>query len=225
MNPGARHDFDSHQEAWLLLPWLANGRLPDALRERTLLHVSSCATCTEELTLQRRLCDALAQPERVSYAPGPSLARLLKRIDATPHEAGQQAPAAVERSAAAQRLPRLAWAATFLLAGALASSLAYLGMSPAYRVHSDAPAPRAQILHIAFARDLTIGEVEQLLRAAHAQVVEGPGGTGIFGVTPLSPDTSGDARQPLQRLAAQLRGDPRVRWVEPLPAASGAPGP
>jgi hypothetical protein len=92
-------------------------------------------------------------------------------------------------------------------------------------VHSDAPAHRAPVLHIAFARDLTIGEVEQLLSAAHAQMIEGPGSTGIFGVTPSNPGTTGDARQPLQRLAAQLRADPRVRWVEPLPAPSSATGP
>ena len=38
----------SHDEAWLSLPWLANGRLPQAERDRLEPHVQTCAACREE---------------------------------------------------------------------------------------------------------------------------------------------------------------------------------
>jgi hypothetical protein len=110
------------------------------------------------------------------------------------------------------------------MAGALASTLAYREMAPDYQVHSDKPALQDQtILHIAFARDLTVADAQYLLSTVHAEVVEGPGSTGIFGVRPSGTEPSGDARQRLQQLRAQLRADPRVRWIEPAPADPDMP--
>ena len=71
----------SHDEAWLSLPWLASGRLPQAERDRLEPHVQTCAACRAELALQRHFCNALTEPERVIYAPGPSFRKLMDRID------------------------------------------------------------------------------------------------------------------------------------------------
>jgi len=83
-------DACSHQDAWLSLPWLANGRLSGAERLRVEEHLRGCALCTREVALQRRLCDVLPEPERVTYAPAPSFRKLMHRIDgltpATPAE-------------------------------------------------------------------------------------------------------------------------------------------
>ena len=89
---------------------------------------------------------------------------------------------------------------------------------PRYATRTDAAdASRPGVLHIAFQRDLTIGEVEELLRANGARVVEGPGSTGIFGVATLSAVPRGAvANEEMLKLASRLRGDPRVRWVEPV---------
>jgi len=78
------------------------------------------------------------------------------------------------------------------------------------------------VLHIAFDRSLTIGEVEELLRSTGARLVEGPGSTGIFGVTPVAV-ASGQAKDAealleMRVLSGRLRADPRVRWIEPLAA-------
>src|SRR5437879_11917134 len=70
-----------HEEAWLLLPWLANGRLSQAQRAMVEEHVRLCPACTQELASQRLICRALAEPDRVTYAPGPSFRKLLDRID------------------------------------------------------------------------------------------------------------------------------------------------
>ncbi len=84
---------------------------------------------------------------------------------------------------------------------------------------------RADVLHIAFDRQLTIGEVEELLRADGARVVEGPGTTGIFGIAPVA--TGERSARRLHQLADRLRTDPRVRWIEPIemddPAAEKSP--
>jgi hypothetical protein len=226
----ATGDFAYHEEAWLLLPWLANGRLSPAEREKVEEHVRVCAACTEELAFQRLMCKALAEPDRVTYAPGPSFRKLLERIDATtPQKPREASKAAAPRSRAARsasialwRPPGLAWAASFVLAIGLAgiASTVYRWSEPLYITHTDAARVTPNVLHIAFDRSLTIGEVEQLLRSDNARVVEGPGSTGIFGVTPVaiaSDHANGpNASREMQVLSARLRADPRVRWVEPI---------
>jgi hypothetical protein len=215
MTSTARHGFNEHQETWLLLPWLVTGRLSEAQREQTRQHVRICGACNTELHLQRRLYAALATPDRVSHAPGPSLVKLMRRIDRTSFRPG--ASQHVQRSPD----PCFAWAATALVAGALLGTLAYRGLAPAYRVHADDPAGASQVLHIAFARDLTVDEMQTLLSSAGAQVVEGPQAGGLFGVRATA---GADAGQ-LQNLARRLRDEPQIRWVEPLPSQepSGTP--
>jgi len=230
----------AHEDSWLLLPWLANGRLSQAQRARVEEHVRACAPCAHELAQQRLMCEALSGPERVTYAPGPSFRKLMERIDGREGRALQR-PAALPASPArlpallrsAWRPPGLAWAASFLLmlcVGALAPT-AYRWSQPLYTTHTAAPAGAPQVLHVAFVPALSMAEVGELLRSAGARVVEGPDPTGIVGVVPETPTARGGAiadaaGQALPALAARLRSDARVRWVEPIAAgdASGATG-
>jgi hypothetical protein len=101
---------------------------------------------------------------------------------------------------------------------------AYRWSEPLYVTKSDTPAetPGQGVLHIAFDRELTIGEVEELLRADGARVVSGPDATGIFGIAPVA-RAGGSENQPLLRLSDRLRTDPRVRWVEPIDTDDAAP--
>jgi hypothetical protein len=230
-----------HEETWLLLPWLANDRLSGAERQRAEEHVRLCDECTGELAAQRALCDALSAPERVTYAPGPSFRKLLERIDGP----GAQAPrggesAAAPRgvaialrgrgknrtgSAALWRPPGLAWAASFLGMVAMTATMAvaYHWSEARYTPVLDRSDQRPpQVLQIAFDRDLTIGAVEELLRADGARVVEGPDTTGIFGIAPVAHAGERDVNQ-LRRLATRLRADPRVRWVQPIDIDDTAP--
>ena len=113
-----------HEEVWLLLPWLATGRLSTAEREMAEEHIRRCSACEQELAAQHLLGNTLTEPERVTYAPGPSFRKLLDRIDADEGKA----PARPTRRAAnisslidrlghvsLWRPPGLAWAASFLL--------------------------------------------------------------------------------------------------------------
>ncbi|MGH8265922.1 MAG: zf-HC2 domain-containing protein, partial [Steroidobacteraceae bacterium] len=210
-----------HQESWLLLPWLANGRLDPLQRLRVEQHVRGCSRCAREVELQRLICRTLTEPERVTHAPGPSLRKLLLRIDARP---APSRPAHARASAwrPAWRPPGLAWAATFVLAVGLLTTLAttvYRWSQPLYVTHTDAAPASPAVLHVAFDRSLTLGEVHEVLQSAGGRVVEGPDSTGIFSVAPVAAPTAAvraDAASRLRSLAERLRADVRVRWVEPL---------
>jgi hypothetical protein len=223
-------DACSHQDAWLSLPWLANGRLSGTERLRVEEHVRGCTLCTREVAMQRRLCDVLTEPERVTYAPGPSFRKLMDRIDGrapvtlVEPRVARLRPFAARRSAA-WRPPGLAWAASFLLLVGFVGLAAttYRWSQPRYTTYTSAPQTSTAVLHVAFVPSLSIAEVGDALHSAGARVVEGPDGTGIFGVTPAaaSPNAA-DASPELQALAARLRADSRVRWIEPLSGAAAA---
>jgi len=223
----------SHADAWQMLPWLANGRLSGAERVRVEEHVRGCVQCTREVALQRRLCEVLTEPERITYAPGPSFRKLMDRIDGRKPGAGAQplisAPPALAlaaRRSSAWRPPGVAWAASFVLAVGLfgLATTTYRWSQPRYITHTAAPAPASvAVLHVAFVPSLPISEVGEALRSAGARAVEGPDDTGIVGVAPLVAATSAaEGSAELHTLAARLRADARVRWVEPLAGAAPA---
>jgi len=217
-----------HEEARLALPWLANGRLSQGERDKIEPHVRGCAACREELAFQRLLCNVLTEPDRVTYAPGPSFRKLMDRIDGAapqarkPGDSIRTAPTPARSrnrrwgslDISLWRPPGLAWAASFVLMVGLAGivSSVYQKSQPNYTTHTDAPVPAPNVLHIAFNRTLTIGEAEEVLHSTGAHIVEGPDSTGIFGVAPSTSTNDG-----LHILSVRLRADPRVRWVQPVP--------
>ena len=207
-----------HDEAWLLLPWLANGRLSGEQQVWVEEHVQSCAKCTEELAVQQRLCEAFTAPDRVTYAPGPSFRKLLDKLDSpSPEDAEKAEPRSRARAGASRlgqalwRPPGFAWAASFILMVGMTAMIAttYRWSQPVYGTHSD-PRVENHVLQISFDRALPIGEVGEVLRANGARVVSGPDATSVFEITPLKSSDS------LRELAARMRSDPRVRWVEPV---------
>jgi hypothetical protein len=231
-----------HEEVWLLLPWLATGRLAPAERELAEDHVRHCKTCEQELAVQHLMGNALNEPDRVTYAPGPSFRKLMDRIegDSSAGRAQTRKPAArpagptrrpLTVGALAARLghvslwrpPGLAWAASFLLLFGITGMMvtAYRWSQPLYTTHTDVPAGNAAILHIALDPSLPVGEVEDLLRAGGARIVEGPHNTGELGVMPIDAvagqTSAGSTNKQLRALSARLRTDPRVLWVQPLP--------
>jgi hypothetical protein len=218
-----------HEQCWQLLPWLANGRLAGTERSLVEEHLRDCAACVHELSVQRLLCQTLGAPERVTYAPGPSLRKLLKRIDAEPQRTAARSPITARTSTwRAWRAPALAWAASVLVV--LAGALWVTGQRwslPLYGTYTDPPAHSAGVLQIALAPSLSIAEAGKLLQATGARIVEGPDASGVFRVSPAGTAaiTGQDMSQQLQDLAARLRADPRVRWIEPLPAAADPGGP
>lgn len=245
----ASDDSALHEEAWLALPWLANGRLSQVEREKIEPHVRACAACREELAFQRLLCNVLTEPDRVTYAPGPSFRKLMDRIDASGSQTGAaaagtrqvrestKAPVTPIRrrsdsNIALWRPPGLAWAASFILAvglGGVITTVYHSSQAP-YTVRTDQPRYVApNVLHISFNHSVTIGEAEEALRSNGARVVEGPDSSGIIGVAPdalaIDKTAAERANQELRLLSERLRADPRVRWVEPVPGDNTAATP
>lgn len=234
----------SHEEAWLALPWLANGRISQAERDKIEPHVHTCGECREELAFQRLLCDALGEPDRVTYAPGPSFRKLMERIDSAAPQARKsrgvtsssvtsdrpRKSGSTPQRVSLWRPPGLAWAASFVLLIGIAGVVtgAYRSSQPIYATHTDPTHTDPNVLHIAFDRSVTVGEADEALRSAGAHIVEGPDGTGIIGVS-LDTGNSGKPAservdERLRLLSARLRADPRVRWVEPVPGDSSSGG-
>src|SRR5438874_2577159 len=176
------------------------------------------------------MCQLLTEPERVTYAPGPSFRRLMDRIDGHGSREPRVGPSVQARASAASaavwREPRLAWAASLVLAVGLAAvaTTAYRWAQPRYATHTAPGHASPGVLHVAFERSLPIGEMEQMLRSAGARVVEGPDATGIFGIAPVSTAAAGSpsseaAGSQMRALAARLHADQRVRAVPEVLAA------
>jgi hypothetical protein len=227
-----------HEDVWLLLPWLANGRLSTEEREMAEEHVRQCAACEKELALQLRMCDAFAQPDRVVHAPGASFRKLMDRIESdsaqnvdtsevVPAQPSPE-PSLIHRLSHVSlwRPPGLAWAASFLLLFGMTGILINQWASKVYVTHTDSSIVSPNVLHIAVDRSLPIGQVDDLLRSGGARLVEGPDSTGYLGVTPVGivegQTPTGSANKQLRSLSARLRADRRVLWVQPL-ADEGTP--
>lgn len=215
-----------HEQCWQLLPWLANGRLAGSERLLVEEHLRDCAACVHELSVQRLLCETLGAPERVTYAPGPSFRKLLERLDAEPQRTARPPLAARASAWRGWRSPALAWAASVLLvlAGALWVTAQRLSQ-PDYRTYSSDPRAAPGVLHISLVPSLSIAEAGTLLQATGARIVDGPDPGNVFGVSPAGMTQGQDTTERLRALAARLRADPRVRWIEPLPGATDPGGP
>lgn len=190
--------------------------------------------------MQRTLHVAFTEPDRVTYAPGPSFRKLMARIDAdeanttadtaAPRAARSNIPSLTERlgHVSLWRPPGVAWAASFLILFGITGMMvtAYKWSAPNFVTVTDPSVVNPNILHIALDRKLPIGEVEELLRTGGAKIVEGPGNTGILGVMPVAvvpgQTPASSANRQLRALSARLRADPRVLWVQPL-ADEGTP--
>jgi hypothetical protein len=242
----ALDDRGAHEKVWLLLPWLGNGQLSPAEREMAQEHVRHCNECERELATQQLMCTAFTEPDRVTYAPGPSFRKLMDRINTDSRirdgEARKTSPRDVQpanrspgqsalvrlRRVSLWRPPGLAWAASFLLLFGITGMMftAYRWSAPRFITVTDPSVVTPNVLHIALDRSLPIGEVEELLRTGGARIVEGPGNTGILGVRPVGiitgQTTEASANKQLRALSVRLRADPRVLWVQPL-ADEGRP--
>lgn len=202
-----------HQGFEELIPWLVNGRLagPEAAALRA--HLDSCAECAREYQQQARIYGAMQAEDSIAFASEASFQKLAARLDAA-------APA-----------PRLRAGARWMAAASIVGALGLAawggwvlphppsGAGDALYRTLTARAPLVQggpQLRVVFAPNLTVTELEQLLRSIDASISSGPSEAGVFTLTLAQ--TRDPAAQLAQSLAA-LRADASVRFAEPVMAA------
>lgn len=213
---------DTHAEAWSLLPWLANGRLPPADREWVDAHVQSCAECRAEFEAQRRIAGEMRAagdaPSSVAADEQRSFDKLWARIEAAE---SATAPVANAQAGGPRRASR---AVRWLVAAVVVQGfgLAMLGLN-ALRQNSgdfrtvstvEAVRPDAPSVRIVFSPDASISSVNTLLAHQGLTIVSGPGLSGNF-TAALSPDAVASGAS-AESVAAVISKDPNVTFAQPV---------
>ena len=101
----------THQECWELLPWMVSGRLSSGDAAIVSQHLNDCTRCSEELQLQRQLCESIQRDHPVLLAPQASLKKLWQRIDSEAHSSAAAESTATRwhSNALEQSLQMQAW--------------------------------------------------------------------------------------------------------------------
>jgi hypothetical protein len=197
----------SHESASELLPWLANGSLAAAERERVEQHVRSCIVCRRELKGLERLAAAVRNQPTVHLSAQGQFERLERRLDGAP------------RGGAAPSLGR--YASLFRFAAVSVMGVGLLGLllwlAP---IHNDyrsdfatlasAPATGGGQIDLIFNPTTTDAEIRQLLAEIDGTIVAGPTSLGRYTVRVAS-GSPNDSE--LQTLLAKLARDPGVRFA------------
>ncbi len=212
------------EEVARLLPWFVAGRLEAVDAERVARHLERCLICRDDVAHERTLRASLRAESSVHHAPQPGLAKTLARIDELEREVpGAVIPGARPAPAARGRISAVYWLAAAALVQAVA--LAALGTAFYHRSGSELQAryttlttaprtlPVGAHLRIVFAPELPVGTMQALLAANRLNIVDGPSEAGAYTLafTDAPPDVGR-----LTRVAATLRADARVMFVEPV---------
>lgn len=223
-----------HKEVWSLLPWYVNGTLNGPELDRVRQHIDVCVTCRKELEIQHRLAEAVRNSNLVSLSSKVAFLRLRERIT---NEV--QPPVHKTRwrhyflskcshvstslfSSPVLRRTAVALSAVLMIAITLftAQRLSKVNEEPLYRTLATSPAlPTAQNneIYVVFSDSVERARINQLLRAARAEIVDGPSSLGVYTLRIVAGGTSGRDVLPV---IEQLRRDPSVQLAEPVTSSS-----
>jgi hypothetical protein len=219
---------DTHAEAWLLLPWLASGRIQATDREWVEGHVAACEECRAELAAQRRVAGQMnSQVDSESASPNASseeqrsFNRLWARIEAS-ESASVSANGTTGARAPVGRASRtIRWlAAAVIVQGVGLGLFGYNAVRTASRgdivTVADVPARRldAPAVRLVFAPGASIGTVNTLLTHQGLTIVSGPGTAGNF-TAELSADAVASGAS-AESVAAVISKDPNVSFAQPV---------
>ena len=224
---------NSHRDCWDLLPWLVNDTLDDAQRRRLEGHLAECADCRREASEQKLLREHLLQEDPVLYAPQASLQKLLQRIDdAGPLPAAESAPRRVAGSLALKLLAAtvVIGAVSFVAIDSVGSwrlreersAASYSTLTSKPAVVTSVPAAR-----VVFAPTMSLAQLSELLRTAHAQVITGPSEAGVYTLVFISPNSTSNqaaatretSEAAVDAAVQELRRNPHVLFAEVVSAA------
>ncbi len=216
-----------HARCWNSLPWLVNGTLPVDEIARVELHVAECAECAAELRAQSNLQTQLRDGDAVLMAPQSAWQKMAERLDNEDEAlarrySGPGAKAPPHRGVQAGLWPWAVAAQALIVVGLTA--VMWL-QQPRYETLTAAPtattAPGG--LRVVFRRDVTLTEVNALLRELQAQIVAGPSEAGVYTLALSSRSESAStatantsSQQATAVLLKRLRADARIVFAEPI---------
>jgi anti-sigma factor RsiW len=212
-----------HDDVWHLLPFYINGTLRDQARSDAEAHLAACPECRAELVTQTRVRDTITQEDVRQESAQASFEQLWDRI--LEDEAVAEAHAAKANVTALMPRARAGNAMKWLVAAVVVEGIGLATLSamtwsqgatvsPEYRTLSsqDASLPAGQIRAV-FSPDLTLAGLQGLLSSSKLSVVGGPTEAGVYTLA------LGDASASVDTALARLRGDPSVRFAEPIAKA------
>jgi len=219
---------DTHAEAWALLPWLANGRLPASDREWVEAHVAQCAECRGELEAQRKVATQINRDTSPDTAGTPgstgndeqrSFNKLWARIEAS-ESAAPSASAVTGTYSSRTRTVR--WLAAAVVVQGF--GLALFGFN-ALRTNTstgeivtvaEVPAQRlnAPAVRVVFSPEASMADINTLLMHQGLSIVSGPGTSGNF-TAELSADAVASGAS-ADSVAAVISKDPHVTFAQPV---------
>ena len=196
---------EPHDEAEELLPWYATGQLDEADRALVDGHLSSCAYCRKQLSIEIQLVDefqAMAPEVESGWA------RLRTRLERPlPVRPPRQSPFA--DFWATLRRPAFASFAAAQLAFVVIAGGVLLSLSrPDYHALGSPPSPAAGNVIVIFRPDATAEEIRKVLDGAGASIVGGPTSADAF-LLHVVP-------QRRQTALGRLRSDDNVQMAEAI---------
>lgn len=206
--PGT-NPLEPHDEAELLLPWYAMGQLDEADRARFEHHLYSCASCREQLSLERRVAGEF---QVIDAELESGWARLRARIGT--RESVQEARARPKSEFwALLTRPAVASLAAAQLAFVIFAAAILLSLGrPVYHTLGSAPPPPSANIIVIFNADASEEDVRDALKAANASIVGGPTSADAY----LLRVTGGDR----QAAIAKLQSNDNVEMAEPIDGAT-----
>ena len=219
----------THDEAWQLLPWFANGSLERLEQDIVAAHLATCPRCREEVARCRELAAVAKAESGREWAPSPEhLSRLMAKVEA--FEASRESRAgwtarlrsrlarwgdALRETPAGVRWALAGQGAAVLV---LAGLVAWLAAGPGepYRTLAGASAHvggRQALVRVVLSDDATEREIRALLESVEGRIVDGPSSIGAYTVELPVPSSAADRLAPLLGV---LRAHARVRLAEPV---------
>lgn len=186
-----RFKGSAHSEAQRLLPWFVNATLEGEELARVVSHLAECTACQREADQLRALRSACADAAEAATLPDPhpALLRLQRRLHAP------KTPTSWPRAIALRR----AWTLTpGWMRGALTAQFALMLVLGAMLIGRDRPvapyrtlgdagvptpgaaSPDVPRLLIVFDPHLSQAQMQGLLRASQARIVDGPSDAGAY---------------------------------------------
>jgi hypothetical protein len=225
---------DTHAEAWALLPWLANGRLPASDREWVEAHVAQCAECRGELDAQRKVATQINRDTSPGAAGTPgstghgstgtdeqrSFNKLWARIEASESAAPSVGGTAAGFSSRSSRTVR--WLAAAVVVQGFGLALfgfnALRTNTPAGEIVTVAEVPaqrlNAPAIRVVFAPEASMASINTLLTHQELSIVSGPGTSGNF-TAELSVNAVASGAS-AESVAAVISKDPNVTFAQPV---------